>query len=437
MTDLTATQARPLRLPRIHLPSLRGQWTWERLLQAAFFWFVAAGAISLIEPSPYDLMFLIVTPMWLISKPRVHKSLAAILFLWIVYLFAGFLTLTPYFNEPDPVKYQFQTLYLISTVVLFSIFFSQNAEERLERGLRGFAAGAIFSAALGLLAYFNVAGLGATMVTEFEGRLNGTFKDPNVLGSYLILAACFLAQSLLLQRARRPLLTFAGLLTVLMAIFLSFSRGSWAATLVALSLVFVWAFLTCGSPKLRRRMTGLILAGVFAASAGIVTILTNDRVEALLADRFTVTKDYDEGPNGRFGNQIRSIPMLLERPMGFGPLRYRLTFNLDPHNSYVNSFASFGWLGGFSWFIIVGWTMFVGFRLMSVNSPVRRYAQVFWPALFVLLLQGFQIDIDHWRQVFLCFGAIWGMEAARVRWMTDQARQKAFGDAVGRSASAA
>lgn len=437
MTDLTAAQPRPLRLPRIRLPSLRGPWTLERVLQAAFFWFVAAGAISLIEPSPYDLGFLATLPLWLLSKPTIHRSLAGILFLWIVYLFAGFLALAPYFNEPDPVVYQFQTLYLISTVVLFTVFFSHNAEARLEKGLRGFTAGAIFAAGLGLLAYFNVAGLGATMVTEFEGRLNGTFKDPNVLGSYLILAACFLTQSLLLQRARRPFLTFVGLLMILMAIFLSFSRGSWAATLVAMTLVFIWSFLTCGSSKLRLRMTAVLMAGFMAASAGIVAILAIDRVEALLADRFTVTKDYDEGPNGRFGNQIRSIPMLLERPMGFGPLRYRLTFNLDPHNSYINSFASFGWLGGFAWFTIVGWTIFVGFRLMSVYSPVRRYAQVFWPALFVLLLQGFQIDIDHWRQVFLCFGAVWGMEAARVKWAAQQARQKAFAYAVGRSESAA
>ena len=34
----------------------------------------------------------------------------------------------------------------------------------------------------------------------------------------------------------------------------------------------------------------------------------------------------------------------------------------------------------------------------------------------VLLIQGFQIDVDHWRQLFLCFGAVWGMEAARLRW---------------------
>ncbi len=439
MTDFAASEQRPLRLPRIRIPRFHGPLTYEHVVRGAFYLFVAAGAISLIEPSPYDLMFLIAAPIWAISKFRIHKSLAAILFLWTVYLLAGFLALMPYLNEPDPVKYQFQSLYLFCTVIFFTVFFSQNTIERLETGLRGFTAGAIFCAIVGLLAYANIAGLGAIMLTEFEGRLNGTFKDPNVLGSYLILAACFLSQGIFLMRARRQWVTAGALLAILLAIFLSFSRGSWAATLVAVSLVFVSAFLTCGSAKLRRRMTGMIIIGLLAVSIGIAGVVSNDRVMNLLKDRFTVTKDYDEGPNGRFGNQIRSIPMLLERPLGFGPLRFRLVFNLEPHNSYVNSFASFGWLGGFSWFTIVGWTMFIGFRLMFVFSPYRRYAQVFWPALFVLLVQGLQIDIDHWRQVFLCFGAVWGMEAARVKWLIEQAREKAAAGLAyaGRSASAA
>jgi hypothetical protein len=137
-------------------------------------------------------------------------------------------------------------------------------------------------------------------------------------------------------------------------------------------------------------------------------------------ERATIAKDYDEGATGRFGNQIRSIPMLLERPGGFGPLRFSKIFYLEPHNSYIGAFANDGWIGGFTWIIIVLSTCFVGFRLMFVRSPYQQLAQVFWPVLFSWLLQGFQIDIDHWRQMFLCFGAVWGFEAARLRWLATQ-----------------
>ena len=35
------------------------------------------------------------------------------------------------------------------------------------------------------------------------------------------------------------------------------------------------------------------------------------------------------------------------------------------------------------------------------------------PAALGFFLQALQIDIDHWRFVFLMIGAIWGMESAR------------------------
>ena len=97
----------------------------------------------------------------------------------------------------------------------------------------------------------------------------------------------------------------------------------------------------------------------------------------------------------------------------------------DVRHSYINSFASFGWLGGFAWFSIVGWTLYVGFRLVWKASPYRQLAQIVWPALFVILMQGFQIDIDHWRQIYLLFGATWGLEAARLKWLRQKAIESA------------
>jgi hypothetical protein len=43
--------------------------------------------------------------------------------------------------------------------------------------------------------------------------------------------------------------------------------------------------------------------------------------------------------------------------------------------------------------------------------------QVVWCATFVFFLQALQIDIDHWRMFFVTFGAVWGIEAARVKWL--------------------
>jgi hypothetical protein len=186
--------------------------------------------------------------------------------------------------------------------------------------------------------------------------------------------------------------------------------------------MFVAAFVTAEDASTRRRMTLWAAAAVAVGLIAIIAILSIDTARDLFFQRAAVTQDYDEGLTGRFGNQLRSLPMLLDLPNGFGPLRFRLVFDLDTHNSYVNAFASYGWAGGFAWIFLVGSTFFIGFRLMIVKSPYRVISHVVWPALMTMLLQGFQIDIDHWRWVFLGFGAIWGLEAARMRWKWQQRR---------------
>ena len=100
-----------------------------------------------------------------------------------------------------------------------------------------------------------------------------------------------------------------------------------------------------------------------------------------------------------------------------GPLRFRLTFGLEPHNSYINAFASNGWLGGFSFIMMALGTMALGFRQCLTRHPWTREAQIVFPATFVFFLQGLQIDIDHWRMFYVTLGAVWGLEAARRRWL--------------------
>ena len=132
-----------------------------------------------------------------------------------------------------------------------------------------------------------------------------------------------------------------------------------------------------------------------------------------------MSQDYDLGETGRFGNQLRSINELIELPNGFGPHRFRLHFPEDPHNVYVNAFASYGWLGGFSYLLLILATIFVGWRTAVARLPVQAYAVAIWSTLFVEILQGFQIDTDHWRHFWLMLGLIWGLFGLT------QARQRA------------
>jgi O-antigen ligase len=119
--------------------------------------------------------------------------------------------------------------------------------------------------------------------------------------------------------------------------------------------------------------------------------------------------------------------MLIERPEGFGPLRFRLIFGLEPHNSYIGGFANGGWIGGLAFIGLVLVTTFVGFRLCLTPSPYQRQAQVVFPALLMFFLQAFQIDIDHWRHVYIMLGMVWGLEAGRWRWLAASGSSRAQG----------
>ena len=389
---------------------------YQTIVDTVFALFIFFGMLSLIEPSPYDFLALIAIPLWVIGGFRLHRGLVPILALWTIFEVAGFFSLMPYWDEHDAQLYQLQSLYLFVTTLFFTVFFSERAERRATVCLKAFTAGSIVSALVGFVGYLNIAGLGP-MLTTYEGRVSGTFKDPNVFGSYLVLSAAYLLQLLLLGRTRRTLLTFVGLIIVLLGIFVSFSRGSWGAALGAMLLVTISAFLTAGTARLRARIVGMTVTASVLGMLVLGGMLSVPNIRDFFFQRAAVEQDYDGGVTGRFGNQMRSLPMLVERFEGFGPLRFRLIFGLEPHNSYIGGFANDGWIGGFAWILIVLTSSFVGFRLMFQVSPYRTLAQVFAPTMLVLLIQGFQIDVDHWRQLFLCFGAVWGMEAARLRWV--------------------
>jgi hypothetical protein len=397
---------------------------YESIVGVVLWLCIASGAIAIVEPSPYDLLSLIVTLLLVLGGFRLHRALLPFLALQLVFNLAGFISLIPYWDIAPyedgltPIKFQIYTVYCTFTSLLFAIFYTENSLARLDITLKAYTLSCVLAASVGLLGYFGLLGLASTAP---EGRAMGTFKDPNVLGSYCIMGALYLMQNVLLQRTRSSLLSAALLAFILFGgIFLSFSRGSWGALILASTMLGVSSFLSEESRSTKKRILVSFGAIVLLGGLGLGIILSDSTMRDFFNQRAAVAQDYDQGQTGRFGNQLRSIPMLVERPNGFGPLRFRAFFDLDPHNSYVGSFANAGWLGGFSFIGLVLATCYIGFRLMLVPSPFRRQAQVIWPALFCFFLQGFQIDIDHWRFVFLILGAIWGMEAGRQRWLRQE-----------------
>src|SRR5579883_685898 len=387
--------------------------TYQKLLDALFAVFVFSGFIAFIEPSPYDGLAFIAFPAWLLGGFRIRRVQLVAVLLWCVLTIAGFAGLMLYLNDPDARNYQFTSLYLYFTAICYTLFFGERSLERAEICLKAYTLGAVVAATIGVLGYFGYAGLSGTVLYE---RAASTFKDPNVYGSYMILGIAYVVQDLLIGSGWRRIVSLLALGILMAGVFVSFSRGSWGATLLVFVMITVLSYTTCNNSATRRRIV-IMSAIVFGVVALVLLfVLSQHDIREFFYQR-AVLQTYDEGETGHFGNQLRSIPMLLDHPEGLGPLRFRQHFGLEPHNSYVGAFANSGWLGGFTWIFIVSSTVVLGFRLISVPSLYRQPAQVAWPALFAIILQAFQIDIDHWRQIFLLFGMVWGFEAARQRSM--------------------
>jgi O-antigen ligase len=196
-----------------------------------------------------------------------------------------------------------------------------------------------------------------------------------------------------------------------LGLFLSFSRGAWGNLVGATLVLFALTFVTARSDMQRARVVGFSLLIMAAAIAALMVALSFEPIRAVFNERASLSQSYDLGVQGRFGNQFRSLGMLLEMPNGMGPLRFRWYFPEDPHNTFINAFASYGWLGGFAYIALVVVTMIVGWSVVLRRTETQHYAVAIWSVLFITLLQGAQIDIDHWRHVYLMLGLIWGLRA--------------------------
>lgn len=396
-------------------PRRRGVIGRERAIRFLFGAMIFLGFFVFVEPAPFDLLAVVFIPVVLFTGFRLNGLLLTLSVILLLYNLGGFMSLAPWWHESVSVIFTVLSLYLAILCVFLAAFIAQDPVPRAELCMKAYTASAIVVAISGIMGYFNVFGLFETLT--LYGRAKGTFKDPNVYGPYIALGALYLMQLLALKRTRHVLATVVMLAIILFGLLLSFSRGAWGAFVISASIMIFSGFLTAPDNRTRKRIVALTIVVIGTSVLAIIIALLDEATRELLIQRFSVTQSYDEGETGRFGAQLRSLTDLIELPNGYGPMRYKWHWGGDPHNSYVNAFASYGWLGGFSFITLVAMSYFIGFRLILSRSPVQHAAQVFFPCLFTSFLQAMQIDIDHWRHVFLFIAAVWGLEAARLRWL--------------------
>ena len=396
----------------------------ESIRRAALWTLLAVSAFVAIEPSPYEFLFAVVVIVFARGGFRFDRAMIPMILTISVFIAGGFVALAPYVDDRRGVTFTFISGYIALTMIAFAAMVADQPESRLATIRSGYVFSASVAAWLGIAGYFNVAGL-SPWLTLYDGtRAAGPFKDPNVFGPYLVPPMVWLAQDVLLAREGlvRSSLKLAPLM---MAVVLSFSRGAWIDVIGSLGMLVALTFLTSGRAAERRRIVGLGIWAIALMAALVAVALMIPQVRDMLLSRASLEQDYDSGVEGRFGNQVRAIPLLLERPLGFGPLRFSEIFPQDPHETFLSAFASFGWVGGLAFAAFTAATIYVGWRIAFKRSPLQPQAIAIWSACFPQILQGVQIDTGHWRHLFLLCGCVFGLAAAeRMRGAT-QARWNA------------
>ena len=385
------------------------------MLQRTSLWLMIASSWFVVfEPAPYELIFVLVLVLYLAGGMKAHLALAPLILFLLLYNLGGALSVVQVAQNEKALWFSFISIYMAVTSLFFAFAVTNDPSGTMRIVRSGWIVAGVFASITGLIGYFNVAGMGEAWAPI--SRAQGTFKDPNVISTFLIPPAMFVIQDILLKRGGWVLLKLPALSIICFCLFLAFSRGAWVNFVAAVALMVGLHFVLTQSTAIRGRIFVYTVLGVLAAGLALAFALSFEAVREIFVIRFSLQQSYDVGETGRFGDQFRFLSLLVVSPNGLGPFEYSKIFSGDPHNVYLNAFAAYGWLGGFSYLLLAISTIFVGWRTIMSQTPVQVHGLAIFCPLLTTILQGAQIDTDHWRHFYLLLGLMWGLYAATLRY---------------------
>jgi O-Antigen ligase len=381
-------------------------------VQRLLVWLVAAsGAIVFIEPSPYEIMTLGAAVLFCATGLRMRLVLVPLLLLLSLINLGYSIGAIPFYDKSEVANWIATSWYMALTAMFFAMVMSEDTTARLDMLRSGLVVGAVVAAVSAVAGYLNLVPGGYDLLTLY-GRARGTFKDPNVLGAFLILPALFALQSVVsdhFAKACRNGIAF-GLMTL--AILLAFSRAAWGGLAITAAFMLAMMVLTSRTSAQRSRIVIISVIAIVMLVLLIAVLLSFDSIADMFRQRASFDQSYDEGRFGRFGRHILGADMALDLPFGIGPLQFHNYFPEDTHNSYLNAFMSGGWLAGLCYPTLIAITIVMGFRHLMKPVPWQRIYLAIFAAFLGTVGEAFIIDTDHWRHFWMMLGTMWGMFAA-------------------------
>jgi hypothetical protein len=393
----------------------------EWLLNGVVLLMFASAFVVYIEPAPVDLMFLIVLLFFVSLRLHVTLGIAPLFLMLVLYNLGGLISYSA--NEPYPEGLMFviTSAYMAVSGVVIAYYVASNPVEHMRYIGRGWIIGAFLAAVWALIDYFQLPS--PFQLQIMPGRATGLFKDPNVFSTFLVFPLVLMLQKMMTGDTKHPVLLLPCFCITLLALFLSFSRGAWMNVLLALTFMTLMTYKDIGSNRLRLRILLYVSFMFLIAVVAFSILMSIPAIQQMFETRFQLIQSYDGGETGRFGNQLRSLPDLITKPFGYGPFNFGKIYGQAPHNTFVNAFACYGWLGGIVYFGMIVTSIYIGFKTAMARAPWQMASIATFACLLSVILQGIQIDTEHWRHFYWMLGMMWGLFAATLHYGYFQRRQ--------------
>lgn len=350
---------------------------YRSFLLAAF----ATIAVVQMEPAPFDMLAPVALAAGLAGR---HIQVRFDARFWTLAAFVG-LSVVSVARAADlatAIRYVAITGYLALLYLTVAGLRRQDARQAV---IAGIVVAALATTALTLVAFYGVPNL-EHLIYHRGPRWQGTFKDPNVFGGFLVLPLAWSVDRVMAGGQARWMLATA---VLPLGIVMSLSRGAVLAGAVTLGIMAVLA--------LRRREYAQVRRAAFALTLGLAVVvgfvLANDLGPTILAR--VGLQDYD---SVRFEVQRWALTgrTSLSWALGMGPGQFEVVHAYATHSLYLRILAENGLLA------LAPFAAFLVLHIVRIGPGGGAALAI----LIGQLLNGFVIDTLHWRHLWVVFAVV-------------------------------
>jgi len=361
-----------------------------------------SSCFVMFEPAPFDILALVLAMAtffdrrvtWLYRKAdSMSLQIVALLL-----LFAGLQSIPIIMEAHDiarSLSYAAVTAFLIVIGTHVASLYGRG-DSRFLAFLAGYLAAATFSS---LLAIASTVASSMGSVPDFllfAGRPKALFKDPNVLGPYLVPAVVVFFVMAGKSRGWRSLAYLLLMVACAAGVLATASRAAWINLGFALGVFLLFA-------PVRYKLLGTSLALV--VSAAVVNLgsgLLSQDVRGSALDLYRerlVLQGYDAD---RFSKSAEALQSGFANPAGVGPGQIHLRLGaMDPHNTYARMFAENGGASLALFACIVLMIAIRGLRDALRARTVDTWLIASFALLAGTLVNASVVDALHWRHFWI------------------------------------